>query len=149
MSNLKAMALCGAMALCVTACATSPKQELEQEYKLLQDQYAALQEDVAGLESYRNSLKDMIEQEDKPVYVVTFEASQSHITLDIGTLIKDAMNTTEFEVMVDKRYYDSVEVGQSINNDFRIGSLLMKGSVGSWDIKVADKKVVQQLDDRG
>ena len=59
------------------------------------------------------------------------------------------MNTTEFEVMVDKRYYDSVEVGQSINNDFRIGSLLMKGSVGSWDIKVADKTVVQQLDDRG
>lgn len=149
MNNLKAMALCGAMALCVTACATNPKQELEQEYKLLQDQYAALQEEVAGLESYRDSLKDMIEQEDKPVYVVTFEASQSHITLDIGTLIKDAMNTTEFEVMVDKRYYDSVEIGQSINNDFRIGSLLMKGSVGSWDIKVADKKVMQQLDDRG
>ena len=148
MNKLKTVALCGAMALCVTACTTSPKQELKQEYGLLQDQYAALREEVAELESYRDSLKDMIEQEDKPIHVVTFEASQSHITLDIGTLIKDAMNTTEFEVMVDKRYYDSVEVGQSINNDFRIGSLLMKGSVGSWDIKDADKKVVQQ-DDRG
>ena len=142
MNKLKTMALYGAMALCVTACSANPEQELKQEYGLLQDQYAALREEVAELESYRDSLEDMIEQEDKPIYVVTFEASQSHITLDIGTLIKDAMNTTEFEVMVDKRYYDSVEVGQSINNDFRIGSLLMKGSVGSWDIKVADKKVM-------
>lgn len=142
MNKLKSMALCGTMALCVTACGASPEQELKQEYGLLQDQYAALQEEVAELESYKNSLKDMIEQEDKPAYVITFEASQSHLTLDIGTLIKDAMNTTEFEVMVDKRYYDSVEIGQSINSDFRIGSLLMKGSVGSWDIKVADKKVM-------
>lgn len=108
----------------------------------MQDQYAALQEEVAELESYKNSLKDMIEQEDKPAYVITFEASQSHLTLDIGTLIKDAMNTTEFEVVVDKRYYNSVEIGQSINSDFRVGSLLMKGSIGSWDIKVADKKVM-------
>ena len=142
MNKLKSMALCGAVALRVTACGTSPEQELKQEYDLLQDQYAALQEEVAELESYRDSLKDMIEQEDRPAYVITFEVSQSHLTLDIGTLIKDAMNTTEFEVMVDKRYYDSVEIGQSINSDFRIGSLLMKGSVGSWDIKVADKKVM-------
>ena len=142
MNKFKSMALCGAMALCVTACGTSPERELKQEYGLLQDQYAALQEEVAELESYRDSLKDMIEQEDKPAHVITFEVSQSHLTLDIGTLIKDAMNTTEFEVMVDKRYYDSVEIGQSINSDFRIGSLLMKGSIGSWDIKVADKKVM-------
>ena len=142
MNKLKSMALCSAMALCVTACGASPEQELKQEYSLLQDQYAALQEEVAELESYRDSLKDVIEQEDKPAYVITFEVSQSHLTLDIGTLIKDAINTTEFEVMVDKRYYDSVEIGQSINSDFRIGSLLMKGSIGSWDIKVADKKVM-------
>ena len=126
MNKLKSMALCGAMALCVTACGTSTERELKQEYGLLQDQYAALQEEVAELESYRDSLKDMIEQEDKPAHVITFEVSQSHLTLDIGTLIKDAMNTTEFEVMVDKRYYDSVEIGQSINSDFRIGSLLIK-----------------------
>ena len=140
MNKLKSMALCSAMALCVTACGTSPKQELKREYSLLQDQYAALQEEVVELESYRDSLKDMvvelesyrdslkdmIEQEDKPAHVITFEVSQSHLTLDIGTLIKDAMNTTEFEVMVDKRYYDSVEIGQSINSDFRIGSLLIK-----------------------
>ena len=107
MNKLKSMALFGAIALCVTACGTSPKQELKQEYDLLQDQYAALQEEVAELESYRDSLKDVIEQEDKPAYVITFEASQSHLTLDIGTLIKDAMNTTEFEVMVDKRYCQS------------------------------------------
>ena len=80
MNKLKSMVLCGAMALCVTACGTSPEQELKQEYGLLQDQYAALQEEVAELESYRDSLKDMVEQEDKPAYVITFEVSQSHLT---------------------------------------------------------------------
>lgn len=141
MEKLKVALLCGMMALCMTSCGRKENTNIEKDYENLQAQYESLQKDVQELEEYKTSLQDMINEEDVKTYVVTFEISQSHITLDIGTWVKDAMNTTEIEVMVDKRYYDSVEVGQSISNDFRIGSFLMKGSVGSWDIEVSDKEI--------
>lgn len=73
-------------------------------------------------------------------YFVTFELKQIHFTLSFKQHLKDAMNTAEFEVMVDKEYYDSVQIGDKISNDFRVGSFIMYGSIGNWDITVIDKR---------
>ena len=77
----------------------------------------------------------------REVYIVTYEISQSHITFDISEHIKDSMNTITMEIPVDKEYYDSLTTGQDIKDDFRIGSLIMKGSWGSWEISVKDKRI--------
>lgn len=77
-------------------------------------------------------------------YVLTVSLSQSHITLDLWEHAKDSMNTVRFKIPVDKDYYDHCEVGRSLNNDFRFGSLLMNGSFGSWSVTVVGKDVVNQ-----
>ena len=77
----------------------------------------------------------------KEVYIVTYEIRQSHITLDIEEHIKDSMNTITIDIPVDNEYYDSLTIGQNIKDDFRMGSLVMKGSWGSWKVSVKDKRI--------
>lgn len=74
-------------------------------------------------------------------YIVTFEMSQSHLTLSISEHIKDAMNKATFDMPVDKRFYDSVKPGQRIVNDFRAGSFIMRGSFGNWSLTVKSKRI--------
>lgn len=77
-------------------------------------------------------------------YIVTFECTQSHFTLDLSEHLKDSINKLTFEVPVDKDYYDKVKVGDKIIDSFRMGSFIMKGSLGKWKIKVMDKRVVKK-----
>ena len=74
-------------------------------------------------------------------YMVTFKISQSHFALDTSNVLKDKMNAITIQIPVDKEYYNSVNVGDVINDDFRMGSLVMTGSIGSWNIQVVDKSV--------
>ena len=74
-------------------------------------------------------------------YIVTFEIKQAHPVWDFENNIKDSMNATTIEVAVDKDYYNAVEIGTVINDDFRMGSLVMSGSYGSWDIKIKNKEI--------
>lgn len=113
--------------------------------KELGDQIQTLQEEIYTLETQKETLKneivDIKEGNGTAKYVITFEIKQSHFSLDIGKHLKDAMNAIEIEIPVDKEYFDSVEVGDTINDDFRVGSLVMKGSFGSWDITVKSKDI--------
>lgn len=93
--------------------------------------------------SSQNEAYDAIEIEPgETKYFVTINISQSHFTLDLGQHLKDAMNDINIEIMVDKDYYDSFEVGDSINDDFRWGSFITSGSLGNWDITISDKHEV-------
>lgn len=76
---------------------------------------------------------------DANYYIVEFEIKQSHFSLDISEHLKDNMNKLTFEVPVDKDYYNKVYVGQEITNSFRVGSFVMKGSIGKWKIIVRNK----------
>lgn len=120
-------------------CGTS-SQEIEK---------TTLEEEIASLEEYKQSLLDEINtlKEDNKLYtyVVKFEVKQSHFSLDISNHIKDAMNTLEFEVPVSRTFYDSVEKGDVIDDSFRMGSFLMKGSFGSWKVKVIDKYIQEEI----
>ena len=96
-----------------------------------------------------NHQKDKLETEvvDKKiengtaVYVVTINVAQSHPFWDIGSNIKDDMNDVDIDIPVSKEFYDSVNVGTVLDDSFRMGSFIMSGSYGSWDITVSDKKV--------
>jgi hypothetical protein len=72
-------------------------------------------------------------------YIITLNIKQSHFTLDLSQHLKDEMNDISIQLPVDKEYYDSVKVGDTIADDFRIGSLIMCGSFGNWDVTVEDK----------
>lgn len=56
-------------------------------------------------------------------YFVTINIAQSHFTLDLMEHLKDSMNDVNIEIMVDKDYYDSVEIGENLEDSFRWGLL--------------------------
>lgn len=121
----------------LTGCAESDVY-LEQKCEDLRSEIAALNEQKALIET---EIVDAKEKNGTAKYVVTFRIKQSHLTLDLGEHLKDSMNEITFDVMVDKEYYDSVSVGSTINDDFRMGSLIMHGSFGSWKVTVDKKEV--------
>lgn len=113
---------------------------------------AGLNEDVAKLEfeiSQLEAERDRLNEEilDTKIdnglakYVITFNIKQTHFTLDIGEHLKDSMNDISIEIPVDKEYYDNVEVGDTIDDSFRIGSFIWKGSFGNWKVTVESKDI--------
>jgi hypothetical protein len=80
---------------------------------------------------------------DTPLYVLSLKLSQSHFTLDITEHMKDAMNAIEFDIPVDKDFYDNVKIGDEILDNFRMGSFIMNGSFGDWEMEVKHKKVIK------
>ena len=102
-------------------------------------------EDVAKMEAERDQLNEEIHNtkidNGLAKYVITFNIKQTHFTLDIGEHLKDAMNDISIEIPVDKEYYDSVEVGDTIDDSFRMGSFIWKGSFGNWKVTVESKDI--------
>lgn len=81
---------------------------------------------------------------DPPLYIIEVEVKQITATLDIGEHIKNGMNSCILRVMVDKRYYDGVEVGQDLNDiDFKLGSLLLDGDASWLKFTVVSKMVIE------
>ena len=106
---------------------------------------AKLESEIAQLEAERDRLNEEIlnTKIDNGLakYVITFNIKQSHFTLDLGEHLKDAMNDISIEIPVDKEYYDSVEVGDVIDDSFRMGSFIWKGSFGKWKVTVESKDI--------
>ena len=135
--KILAALLVGGMMLMLTGCGDN-REDLNAEID-------GLKAEISELENQRESLKseiaDIKVENGTAKYVITFNIKQSHFTLDLSEHMKDEMNDISIQIPVDKEYYDSVEVGDTIADDFRMGSLVMKGSFGSWDITVEDKEI--------
>lgn len=137
-----------AMALCIcvslVGCATE-EEVLNSNIAELETRVSELESEISNLEAERialtNEITDIKIENGTAKYVVTFNIKQTHFTFDIGQHLKDAMNDISIQIPVDKEYYDSVEVGDTIADDFRMGSFIFKGSFGSWDITVEDKSI--------
>lgn len=114
--------------------------DLEFERSQLQTEIETLQTEVDTLQKTRAGLI----QKDDIIYVIELEISQSHFSLDLGEHLKDSMNEITIPIQVSEEYYYSVEEGDTLSDEFRVGSLLFKGSIGSWDIKVAQKQIVNR-----
>ena len=106
---------------------------------------AKLESEIAQLEAERDRLNEEIldTKIDNGLakYVITFNIKQTHFTLDLGEHLKDTMNDISIEIPVDKEYYDSVEVGDVIDDSFRMGSFIWKGSFGNWKVIVESKDI--------
>lgn len=126
-------------------CGCSNNYDLEQQRDTLNSEIQTLQKETENLKQERDQLQKIIsdtrEENGIKKYIVTFEIKQTHVALDIGTHLKDSMNKLVFDVLVDQTYYNSVNVGDCIKDDFRAGSFLMKGSIGNWDVTVKDKRI--------
>lgn len=76
------------------------------------------------------------------MYVVKFKIHQTTYTLDLGEYIKNKMNDIEFEIPVDKAYYDKCKVGDLINDPkLKIGSLIMNGDFSALKIYISGKSI--------
>ena len=108
------------------ACNNSEIETLKKENALLTQQIADLQQGKVPI---------------KTKYILKLRLKQSHFSLSIKKHIKDAVNAIEFEIPVDKEYFDSVEKGSEIVDNFRFGSFVLYGSFGDWEMTVKDKIV--------
>lgn len=115
--------------------------DLEAEKNHLKSEIDTLQAEVDTLEKIRDGLI----QEDDIVYVIELQISQSHYTLDLDEHAKDSLNKINIPIQVSKEYYFSVKEGENLKNEFRVGSLIFKNSIGSWDIKVTSKEIVNKV----
>lgn len=113
-------------------------KDLELERNQLKSEIETLQAEVDTLQKVRDGL---IKKEDI-IYVLKLEISQTHFTLDLEEHLKDSMNKIIIPIEVSEEYYYSIEVGDTLSDEFRVGSYILKGSFGSWDIKVIDKQTV-------
>lgn len=117
----------------------------EAERDALIEQIDSLKTEKAELESTVAELKDMATAEKirtgTEVYVVVINISQSHFTLDLEEHMKDVMNDVDITIPVSKEFYDSVNKGTVIDDSFRMGSFIARGSIGNWDIIVKDKYI--------
>ena len=111
----------------------------------LNDKIDKLEAEISQLEAERdrlnNEILDIKLEKGLEKYIVTFNIKQTHLSLDIGKHLKDSMNDISIEIPVDKEFYDSVEIGDVIDDSFRMGSLLVDGSLGNWKISVEGKDI--------
>lgn len=129
----------------LTAC-MSEGERLEYDIQRLQEQKDTLVNEIDQLEFELDTLQQTVVdtkiEQGTAKYVLTINIKQSHFTLDIGEHLKDAMNDISIQIPVDKEYYDSVNVGDVLDDSFRLGSFVLYGSWGNWKVTIADKKVM-------
>lgn len=118
---------------------TPTEEELENRVAELQSEIELLQQEKEALE---NEIVDIKVEKGTAVYVVTLSIKQEHHSFDISEHLKDEMNEMFLSIPVTEEYYNSVEVGEMLSEEFRAGSFLFKGSFGSWKITVAEKQIV-------
>lgn len=112
--------------------------DLELERNQLQSEIETLQAEIDTLQK----IHDGLIQKDDIIYVIELEISQSHFTFDFEEHFKDSMNKIAIPIQVSEEYYYSIEVGDTLSDEFRLGSFIFKGSMGSWNIKVTNKQTV-------
>lgn len=134
MKRVMAVIIC---TLLLTGCVSQTDID-EARQKELQSQIVSLEKEKASLEQYVSDYKN---DNDIKKYVVTLEIKQSHFTLDIGEHVKDSMNKIKLEIPVDKQYFDSLNEGDVLNDEFRFGSWLMNGSFGNWKVEILKKEI--------
>lgn len=122
---------------------TKLKIERETVKNELQSLFVTVEQKNSEIASLKEKLKELkiYEAGKTPKYILKLHLKQSHISLSITKHIKDAANAIDFELPVDKDFYNSVDVGTSIVDDFRTGSLLLSGSFGDWEMTVKEKEI--------
>ena len=138
MKKIISLILVIAIILGITGCVET-EESLSEDIKQLKSEISDLKKEKATLE--KEVIKTKVEK-GVAKYVVTINIKQDHAFWDFENNIKDEMNDISIQVPVDKEYYDSMEIGDVIDDSFRMGSLVMKGSFGKWEVTVEDKEIM-------
>jgi len=93
------------------------------------------------LEKLKNEVIETKIEKGLEKYILTLDIRQSRFSLDIEQHIKDKVNAIQIQLPVDKEYYDRLEIGDVIDDSFRMGSFILTCSYGNWKITVADKEI--------
>lgn len=137
--KIVALLCAGMMVFGMTGCGEQEQVDyLKSEIVRLTAEQTELQQSVNTLKEIEDAEK---ERTGTATYVVVLNIGQTHYSLDLNEYMKDQMNELELPIPVSKEFYDSVRPGDVIDNSFRSGSLMFKGSLGAWDITVADKYI--------
>ena len=80
------------------------------------------------------------------IYIVKIKIHQTTYTLDLEEHIKNKINDIEFEIPVDKSYYDNCSIGQNVSDPgLKLGSLLVNGDFSKLKIKIIGKRTVKNI----
>lgn len=113
------------------------KAYLEWEIEGLSQQIVWLESEIVLLEEEWQDMK-LLTGEAK--YVITLK-----ITHEFGTGLRSRLCgpvSMTVQLPVDKEYYDYVEIGSVLHDDFKMGKFTWAGSSGDWEIVVTDKEIV-------
>ncbi len=102
---------------------------------------------ISNKNSELSNVNNKINQQNKVLngtakYIMKINISQTHFTLSASEHLKDAMNDIDIYIEVSEEYYNKYNIGDTIADDFRAGSMIFKGSFGNWKVKVTDKQIV-------
>jgi hypothetical protein len=79
------------------------------------------------------------------IYIVKIKIHQTTYTLDLEEHIKNKINDIEFEIPVDKSYYDNCSIGQKVSDPgLKLGSLLVDGDFSKLNVKITGKRTVKR-----
>ena len=101
-------------------------------------------EELERLRKENTDLKaqlDLLNAAKKPKYILKLKLKQASFSLSVKKHIRNAVNAIEFELPVDKDFYDSVSEGTEIVDKFRFGSLVLYGTLGDWEMTVKGKEI--------
>lgn len=115
-------------------------KQLKQEQNDLNIQISNQNEELTKINNQIAQQNKILEGNAK--YIVKINISQSHFTLDVKEHLKDAMNDIDIYIEVSEEFYNKYNVGDTIADDFRVGSAIFKGSFGNWKVKVTEKEIV-------
>jgi hypothetical protein len=101
------------------------------EVELLRKENLTLSQQLSDVQNGKIPLKTK--------YILKLRLRQSNISLSLKKHLRNYTNSIEFEIPVDKEYFDSVEKGGEIFDKFRFGSLVLYGSFGDWEMTVKEK----------
>jgi len=75
----------------------------------------------------------------KEVEVLRAEQKGKIITYFIEIELNKNSDSVKFSIPVDREYYNQLEIGETLLNEFRGCSFLFEGSTGGWSIKTIRK----------
>lgn len=114
--------------------------QLKQEQKDLNIQISNKNNELSNINNKINQQNNILSGAAK--FIMKINISQTHFTLNISEHLKDDMNDIDIYIEVSEEYYNNYNIGDTIADDFRVGSMIFKGSFGNWKVKVTDKQIV-------
>ncbi len=71
-----------------------------------------------------------------PVYIVKFEIKRTGLKV-----IENSIHTGNFEMCVNKEFYEKINVGQSLDYDLSVGTFNLYGDLGKHELTVLSKRI--------